>query len=105
MILTAELVQCLIRTRSYKFSFHAEAEREADLVTVSEFEDAFLSRNVEILEKYPQNPRGYSCLALGFTKEGKPIHAVFGTSGAVLVIITVYRPVEELWIDYKERRK
>jgi len=40
-----------------------------------------------------------------FTKKEKPIHAVLGATGAVLIVITVYRPDEELWIDYRKRRK
>jgi len=30
----------------------------------------------EIIEDYPEDARGHSCLILGFGEEGRPIHVV-----------------------------
>lgn len=49
----------------YRFTQHAEVERHADQITMAEFEAAF-SVNCEVIEDYPTDPRGASCLALGF---------------------------------------
>jgi len=68
-------VQSLIKARQYRFSSHAEKERHADQITAEEFEQA-MGVNPEVIEDYPNDPRGVSCLALGFTARGDPIHAV-----------------------------
>jgi hypothetical protein len=51
------------------------------------------------------DPRGHSCLALGFTEKRKPIHILCGLrEGEVLIIITVYRPDPKEWVDGEKRR-
>ena len=84
----------------------AEKEREADKITIKEIEQAFLSQTCQIIEKYPNDPRGESCLILGFTKEQKPIHVVCGIQEEnFLIIITIYRPDPKLWTDYRKRKE
>jgi len=56
---------------------HAEREREADRITVSDLVEAFGSEALELLEECPDDPRGHSALFLRFTARGDPIHAVF----------------------------
>lgn len=36
-------------------------------------------RDGEMIEDYPNDPRGPSCLIYGTTREGRPIHVVCGT--------------------------
>lgn len=92
------------RTEAYRLTAHAETEREADSIEMEELEAAFGSNMTELLEEYPEDPRGPSALCLGFTDEGKPIHAVVGFLGhETLVIITVYRPDPALWYDWRRR--
>ena len=47
----------------------------------------------EILESYPSDPRGPSALVLGYTNDGRAIHAVcaFDPAG-ILLVITAYLP-------------
>ncbi|WP_366931574.1 DUF4258 domain-containing protein [Thiocapsa sp.] len=45
-----------------------------------------------ILEEYPDTGRGESCLVVGFSDGGKPIHIVCGMIGDSMVVITVYIP-------------
>ncbi len=47
--------------------------------------------------------RGASCLVVGFTNQGKPIHIVFGTKNEILVIITVYIPTPPKFKNPYER--
>lgn len=95
-----------IRDRLYRLTAHAEREREADRVTIREIEEALLSEQCQVVENYPEDQRGASCLVLGFTEYGLPIHAVCGISlPHILIIITVYRPDPEQWIDWKIRRR
>jgi hypothetical protein len=93
-----------IRANQYEFSLHAEREREDERILVRELEQSVLSG--ELLEDYPDDPRGHSCLVLGFAPSGRAIHSVWGLlpDGRVRVI-TVYIPLPPKWIDVRTRRK
>ncbi len=73
---------------------------------VTEVEEALTQG--EILEAYPHDPRGESCLMLGYAGI-KPIHAVLGwvkvrgTEKRILRIITVYIPQPPKWSDPRTR--
>ena len=95
-----------IRSGQFEFSKHAEREREADEITMAEFEGALA--HCETIEDYPNDPRGPSSLVLGFSGI-RPIHAVCAlkTDPSEVLIITVYdssrRP--EKWTENYRRRK
>lgn len=98
-------IQRRVRSDQWRLSWHGEREREADRITVQEIREGLLSSRTEIIENYPDDPRGASCLVLGFTNEGEPLHFVCGVSlPDVLVIITLYRPDPEKWTDWRARR-
>ena len=61
----------------------------------------------EIIEPYPDDPRGPSCLILGYTQENKPLHIVCGRlEENEILIITAYEPDTNEWeIDWKTRKK
>jgi hypothetical protein len=71
-------LQARVRERNYRLTSHAEREREADHITVQEVEEAVLSEACDLIEDYPTDPRGHSCLILGWTHVGLPIHLVCG---------------------------
>ena len=99
-----ERVRRAFEIGSYRLTDHAETEREDDTITVQELEHALTSPNLELLEDYPDDPRGASALVLGFTKTGDPVHVVLGlASPEVVVVVTVYRPDALLWYDWRER--
>jgi hypothetical protein len=99
-------IQQQVRARLYRVTAHAEREREAHRITLGELEEAVLSARCHVIEHYPEDPRGASCLVLGCTGHDLPIHVVCGLSQPdMLVVITVYRPDPELWIDWKLRRE
>jgi len=59
----------------------------------------------EVIEDYPEDVRGHSCLLLGFGDAGKAIHVVCSPKDEYLAIITAYHPSQELWLsEYKSRR-
>jgi hypothetical protein len=72
------------------FSRHGEQERQKDNLTISEVRESLL--NGRILEQYSDTGRGKSCLIVGFTDGGKPVHTVCGERNENLIIITVYIP-------------
>ena len=58
-----------------------------------------------LIEDYPEDPRGHSCLVLGFVDDN-PIHVVCAPKEEYLAIITAYVPSEEEWEDsYTQRKK
>jgi len=96
-------IQKKVRREEYEISFHAEKERYAENITIHDVETAIY--NGEILEDYPNDPRGSSCLVLGYS-QNRPIHIVFGyTSTKWIRIITVYIPKLPKWIDERTRAK
>jgi hypothetical protein len=99
-------IRRLVTEGGYGYSRHAERERELDMIYIWELEDAL--RNGEIIENYPDDPRGASCLVLGFCGP-KPIHAVctIKTEPEELFLITVYDPSKrpDKWTEnYRKRR-
>lgn len=99
-----ESIRSKFKTNRYRISQHGEEERELDRITFKEIEEAI--ENSEIIERYPDDPRGPSCLIFGLTKEKKPIHLVCGNLlGERIILVTVYRPEPRRWIDFKKRRK
>jgi len=72
-------------------------------ISIDDIESAIL--NGEILEEYPHDKRGESCLISGYSKK-RAVHIVCGeTSEQCLRIITVYLPKFPKWTDEKTRRK
>jgi hypothetical protein len=92
-----------VRNSRYKISFtHTERLRQRR-IEIRELEEAIFSS--EIIEKYPADPRGPSCLVLGYTQRSRPLHVVCGIMDEELLIITAYEPSLEEWKpDFKTRR-
>ena len=104
MSLTPAFIHTAIVQQRYEISVHADNERLADGFTVSQLEVA-LSR-CEILESYPDDPRGASCLVLGFAPDNRAVHIVCGRNrSGDLVLITVYRPALPKWRDPHTRNR
>jgi len=62
--------------------------------------------NGEIIEDYPYDSRGHSCLVLGKDLNNRSIHIVCTPKKDYLAIITAYIPWTEQWTsDLKKRRK
>ncbi|MBF0425891.1 MAG: DUF4258 domain-containing protein [Magnetococcales bacterium] len=83
-------MQRRIRENAYLYSRHGDQERQKDNLTLKEIEEAILTGR--ILEQYPDSGRGESCLVVGFTDNGKPVHVVCGQWDGRVVIVTVYIP-------------
>lgn len=59
----------------------------------------------ELVEDCREDPRGHSCLLLGFTKARRPIHVVCSPRAEGLIIVTAYEPSLYEWeTNYKTRR-
>lgn len=74
-----------------------------DLITPDEVRSVIFEG--KIIEDYPEDARGHSCLVLGHGKHERPIHVVCSPKDAYLAIITVYLPDDARWeADWKTRR-
>ena len=61
---------------------------------------------VEIIEDYPEDPRGHSCLLLGRGTSERPVYILCAPKDEYLAIITAYLPDEEEWTNnFKVRKK
>src|SRR5438128_12689895 len=59
----------------------------------------------ELIEDYPDDPRGHSCLILGYGRGGRPLHIVCCAGDDYLAIITAYLPSRREWTKgFKKRR-
>jgi len=96
-------------------SFHAAREAIADHLKIDDIWASICSPTAEIIEDYPTDPRGASCLILSFVG-AQPIHTVVAHPAKrratqlgvamLAILITVYRPDDrplEWSGDYRTR--
>lgn len=58
----------------------------------------------EVIEDYPDDARGHSCLMLGIGEGARPLHVVCSPKDDFLAIITAYVPSPQQWQDdYRTR--
>ena len=58
-----------------------------------------------VIEEYPDDKYSPSCLMLGFTNAGRPLHIQVSLADTSIVrVITVYEPDPASWIQYTTRR-
>ncbi|HHT9133438.1 MAG TPA: DUF4258 domain-containing protein [Candidatus Avalokitesvara rifleensis] len=104
MSIILDFIHNEIEKQTYEISFHADDERIADELTVSQLE--FVLSQCKIIEQYLDDPRGESCLTVGFTPEGVPVHIICGKNpSGHLILITVYIPNMPKWRNPYTRNK
>ena len=60
----------------------------------------------KLIEDYPEDPRGHSCLILGEDLGGTPVHVLCSPKDEYLARITAYLPTDDEWTDgFKVRKK
>ena len=92
-----------ISQNAFEFSKHAVDQTILRNISVQEIRDVI--NNGEIIEDYPDDKYGPSCLIFGVTQIGRPIHIQCRyPSRPIVKVVTVYEPNPDRWIDYKVRR-
>lgn len=87
------------------FEFSRHAFKRAVERNISERDIQQAGRQASIIEDYPDDKYSPSCLLLGFTEAGRPLHIqVSYVESEMLKIITIYQPDPEEWYDYSRRR-
>jgi hypothetical protein len=100
--LLAEIRDAFAR-QAYRISAHAlEKMAEREIVS-TDVEEVVLAEEAEIIEDYPEDPRGASCLVFGWTQARRPLHIQVSYPPDVRVI-TTYEPDQQQWVDYRIRR-
>ena len=103
---TFERVLELIARRSVRVSDHGYDELAADGILVREVLAG--AERAQVLEDYPDYPKGPCVLVLQRDEDGKPIHVVWGIpkgQDAPAVLVTGYRPDPERWRDDFQSRR
>ena len=97
-------IQAKILRREYEFSRHAVDQSIIRGISVAEVEEAMTTR-AEVVEDYPDDKYGPSCLMLGFTMAGRPLHLQCSyPSRPIVKVITLYEPDPSLWVDLRTRK-
>lgn len=100
----SNLIREKILSGNWAMSKHARVR--AGQRKIKDTEVIMAIANGEIIEDYPEDVRGQSCLVLGYIGPGRPVHAVCGIDpSGTLIIITVYFPEPSKWINERTRRK
>jgi hypothetical protein len=98
-----EQIRAKIKAGRFEFSKHAVDNSILRRISVQEVREAVA--NGAIIEDYPDDKYGPSCLVLGFTQGGRPLHIQCSHPSRPLVkIITLYEPNADDWIDFEVRR-
>lgn len=100
-----EAIQTKVRDGKYIISFTHTEKVRLRKIEAKEIEEAICDGT--IIEPYPEDPRGSSCLILGFTNKNRPLHIVCGRlEEDEILIITAYEPDPKEWeTDWKKRRE
>ena len=98
-----ELKKAILEEKRYEFSIHAVDQSILRKITRQQMHEAI--ETGEIIEDYPEDKYGPSCLILGWTKKRRPLHIQCSyPTRAKIKIITLYDPDPKEWIDFKIRR-
>ncbi|MBW3569906.1 MAG: DUF4258 domain-containing protein [Gemmatimonadetes bacterium] len=103
MKLIAE-IRAKIAGGRFEFSQHAVDQSITRGISVAEIRQAVAAG--EVIEDYPEDKYGPSCLVFGTTEAGRPLHVQCSyPSRPILKIITLYEPDPDLWIQFRQRRR
>ncbi|MBI4558127.1 MAG: DUF4258 domain-containing protein [Candidatus Hydrogenedentes bacterium] len=94
-----------IRANRIRITNHADEEAQLDGLALADISLSVLRG--EIIEKYADDKPYPSCLIFGHSANNEPIHSVWAYNAETrfAVLVTVYRPDPERWIDWRSRRK
>ena len=91
-MLLIDEIRAKFEADQFEFSKHATDQSLLREIIVAEIREAI--DDGDIIEDYPNDKYGPSCLMLGFTEASRPL----------IKIITVYEPNPSEWIDFRIRR-
>jgi hypothetical protein len=103
---TFDRIRALVGRREVRISDHGYDELASDGILVREV-IAGVER-AQLLEDYPEYPKGPCVLVLQRDEAGGPIHVVWGIAkgkASPAVLVTAYRPDPQRWAEDFQRRR
>jgi hypothetical protein len=101
MELISGIHEKIIRNQ-FEITKHAADRMIIRHITIGELRETIY--NGEVIEDYPHDKYGPSCLILGFTSQNRPLHIQCSYPNRPLVkVVTIYEPDPDEWIDFKDR--
>jgi hypothetical protein len=98
-----EGIQSQLSMGEFEFSRHALKRVVERNISDQEIRQA--GAQATVIEDYPDDKYSPSCLLLGFTQAGRPLHVQVSLADTELVrIITIYEPDPNEWVNYSQRR-
>jgi hypothetical protein len=92
-----------IASGQFEFSQHSVDQSILRHIRVQELREVIAVG--EVIEDYPADKYGPSCLVFGLTRVRRPLHIQCSYPSRPLVkIITLYEPDPQHWVDFKVRR-
>jgi hypothetical protein len=93
-----------IQANRVNITQHARKEAKEDSLLLDEIFDS--TQNGEVIEDYPTDTPYPSCLIYGQNQDGEPVHSVwaYAADSQIAILITVYRPDPNRWMEGKIRR-
>jgi len=92
-----------IDVNEFEFSRHAVDQTIMRRISVREVREVFA--NGEVIEDYPEDKYGPSCLIYGTTAAARRLHIQCSyPSRSLIKVITIYEPDPARWIDFRIRR-
>lgn len=101
--MTIDVIQALCRNGAIVWSTHSLARLQERGIFRKDVRNAILTG--EIIEYYPDDYPDESCLILGVTIDGRPLHVVCSCNDAWITIITAYYPTEDRFEPDLKTRK
>lgn len=102
------MIQTRVReTAAKKLLFLPHAIRQMNkpdrMITAAEVRAVVLQ--ADVIEDYPEDIRGHSCLLSGETSPGRIVHVVCSPKEDYLAILTAYIPEAGEWDETKRQRR
>jgi UV DNA damage repair endonuclease len=109
--MAGEMQDILIRVREAAakrilFLPHALSQMNSPERMISTEEVRAVLLHGEVIEDYPEDARGHSCLMLGRGEGKRLVHVVCAPKSDYLAVITAYLPSPSEWeLDWRTRRE
>ncbi len=99
-----EAIRKKIEQSNFELSKHAVDQSIIRGIKIAEIKEAIFQG--QIIEDYPDDKYGASCLILGLTTANRPIHIQCSYPSRPLIkIITIYQPSSQLWNNNFTKRR
>ena len=102
-----ERIRRCFESNAVWYSRHARFEMISEESGRIEDEEVYQAICVgEVIEEYPNDTPYPRVLIFGRTKKDRPLHILcaYNHQEDLVIIVTVYQPSPQLWIDFKRRK-